>query len=318
MNQLECKALLTNELSKIITDDYILLDLPYFTNVGDVLIWQATLDILKKLPHRCLYSASIETYHKKNIPRDIIILFMGGGNYGDLWERHQLFRYKVLKDYPDNPIVQLPQSVCFQNSEKFMADIGIMDSHMGSIKFCLRDKKSYDTVRLNYHKVEALLLPDMVLSLDISRFCNNRQLKKEKGKGILFVRRQDSERNEPEGLMKKMPREIYESDWPTMVKTPKILQKFNLWIRILRKLHVGKHIICQFTDFYYRYHIKDAYIKSGIEFILPFHAVYSTRLHAAVLAHLLNKKVYMLDNSYGKCSGVYNLWLIDQANIHML
>ena len=38
--------LICNTLQELITDDYIFLDLPYYPNVGDVLIWEATLQLL--------------------------------------------------------------------------------------------------------------------------------------------------------------------------------------------------------------------------------------------------------------------------------
>lgn len=79
-----CKEKFKKSLFPLITNDYILLDLPYFTNVGDVLIWQSTLDLLKDINHKCIYSSSIETYQKQSLPQECIIIFMGGGNWGDL------------------------------------------------------------------------------------------------------------------------------------------------------------------------------------------------------------------------------------------
>ena len=79
-----CQNLLRKNLRELVQNDYILLDLPYFANVGDVLIWQSALDLLAELPFKCLYSSSIESYRKPKIGENVVILFMGGGNFGDL------------------------------------------------------------------------------------------------------------------------------------------------------------------------------------------------------------------------------------------
>lgn len=46
--------------------------------------------------------------------------------------------------------------------------------------------------------------------------------------------------------------------------------------------------------------------------------VVTDRLHVAIMAMHVGKEVYMLDNDYGKLSGVYELSLKDRANVHLL
>ena len=125
------KEIFEKNLFPLITNDYILLDLPYFTNVGDVLIWQSTLDLLKDIKYKCIYSSSIETYQKQSLPQEYIIILMGGGNWGDLWIRHHNFRRQILNDYPNNPIIQLPQSVFFKNPTYLQEDINLFPSIRG-------------------------------------------------------------------------------------------------------------------------------------------------------------------------------------------
>ncbi len=42
-------------------------------------------------------------------------MFTGGGNFGDLWTIEQQLREQVLSDFPDRRIVQLPQSLWFDD-----------------------------------------------------------------------------------------------------------------------------------------------------------------------------------------------------------
>ena len=46
--------------------------------------------------------------------------------------------------------------------------------------------------------------------------------------------------------------------------------------------------------------------------------VVTDRLHVAIMAMHVGKEVYMLDNDYGKLSGVYELSLQNRANVHLL
>ena len=53
------------------------------------------------------------------------IFIHGGGNFGDLWPEHQQFREMILQRYPDRPVIQLPQSIHFQDK----ANIAKVRSH---------------------------------------------------------------------------------------------------------------------------------------------------------------------------------------------
>lgn len=46
--------------------------------------------------------------------------------------------------------------------------------------------------------------------------------------------------------------------------------------------------------------------------------VVTDRLHVAIMAMHVGKEVYMLDNDYGKLSGVYEVSLKDRTNVHLL
>ena len=46
--------------------------------------------------------------------------------------------------------------------------------------------------------------------------------------------------------------------------------------------------------------------------------VVTDRLHVAIMAMHVGKEVYMLDNDYGKLSGVYEVSLKERANVHLL
>lgn len=306
--------MLHSAFQKLITRNYIFLDLPYYSNIGDVLIWEATLQLLKKTKHHCLYSCSIETYRKPRIGQDVILLFSGGGNFGDLWEKHQTFRHRVMEDFPNNPIVQLPQSVWFEDEDNLKRDIQHYNNHKASVTICTRDQQSFNIIQNNYLNVQPLLLPDMVLALDIDKVLRRNRLRILPGEGTLYFKRDDKE-------FAETPLNIVfdkVGDWPCRSYDIKWVRKYNDLVLRLERMNVPQKIRLKITNLYYKYIIKDAYLRNGIKFIMPYREVYATRLHAAILAWLLGKKTYMIDNTYHKCSGVYNLWLKDFENISLI
>lgn len=314
MNYYELKKKLESFFLENITADYMLLDLPYFSNIGDSMIWEATLDLLKNVNHKCLYSASSDTYQKKDgISTDVIILFMGGGNFGDIWKRHQDFRYRVMADYPDNPVIQLPQSVFFVSSENLKNDVTIFSKHRGSIMLCTRDEKSYELTKYNYPFAKSVLIPDLVLSLNVSKF----DFKLTHEKLNLFMKRNDCEAS-LNARYEKVPSDADIRDWPTMEKLHIYFKIYYVLQKCLKKINVSKRILDKFTDMYYFHILRQSYIKEGICMLAQYENIYTTRLHGAILGWLLGKNVYIIDNSYGKCSGVYDLWLNDQERIKVI
>lgn len=306
--------ILSSFIKENINNDYAFLDLPYYSNVGDVLIWEATLQLLCNVKCRCVYSCSVETYRKPKITKDTILLFSGGGNFGDLWEKHQRFRHKVMEDFPENPIVQLPQSVCFEDKENMLYDIQCYKNHRGKVCVCLRDQQSYDIISSNYTNVHSILLPDMVLSLDIGKVLRRNNIKLQKGDGTLYFKRDDKEFVDNHLCY---PYDA-EGDWPCRQEKIESISRYERLMGRLIRFRMPEKIRLKIARLYYRHIIKDAYLRNGINFLMPYKTIYATRLHAAILGALLGKQVYMIDNSYHKCSGVYNLWMKDFDNVVLL
>ena len=161
--------------------------------------------------------------------------------------------------------------------------------------------------------MKVLLLPDLVLAFNISKYAFAY-----KGKDVLFNKRCDSEAVSYDKF--QIPHNAETRDWPTMEKAPSAIKTYNKFIPFLKRIDnkFNTNLYRNITDNLYKRYFKNIIIRSGISFVNKYHTIYSTRLHVAILAALLNKKVYMIDNSYGKIKGVYNLWMKDLTNIEML
>ncbi|MDR0603310.1 MAG: polysaccharide pyruvyl transferase family protein [Bacteroidales bacterium] len=304
----ELKKLIEEALIPILHDDYIHLDLPYHPNIGDTLIWEGTKSFLKTLPYKCLYKASESTFRHKIIPESVIILLHGGGNFGDLWRIHQTFRLKIIKQYPNNKIIILPQTVHYENASTLKDDSIIMAEHK-NLTICARDRKSYKILKNNFFNT-ILLVPDMAFYMDQERL-NKYTVKPTKE--ILLLKRNDIElskkNNYHQYISEKGAIEIH--DWPTMEHNY-FVQK--VIFKLIELFFFPKNVVDKYAECIY----KPFLIRTGIQFISQYKYIYTTRLHVAILSILLQKPFTFFDNSYGKNSSFYDTWLSDIDTIKFI
>src|SRR5688572_4715000 len=84
-----------------------IIDPPDYPNVGDSAIFLGTLDFLRAFfpKTRVSYVAS-ESFSEecKGLIEDAsLLLFQGGGNFGDLWPHIHQFRLRILREFPRVP-----------------------------------------------------------------------------------------------------------------------------------------------------------------------------------------------------------------------
>ena len=301
----ELRTIIYNKLQFLIDGNYVLLDVPYYTNIGDTLIWEGTKHFLNNISHKCLYTASVETYKYRPLPPNTIILMQGGGNFGDLWRRHQDLRLKVVQAYPNNKIIILPQTVFYKDVAVFQEDTKIFNAHK-NLYICARDTNSLEFLQQSL-TCNLLLVPDMA-------FCiTNRVLQKysrKEGDRALFLKRNDPEFSEYDfnSYVTEDEAMLDICDWPTMV------QQFKAKT-YLDKLLWHKKRLGRIPDIYANWIFRPHQVKKGIEFVSQYKKVYTTRLHVAILSLLLGKEVIFFDNSYGKNSSFFDTWLKEVDNI---
>lgn len=293
--------LIDNNLKLSINHDYWLLNVPYHENVGDTLIWQGEADFLKGLPFKCKGSCSYNSTIPPNIAEDELILIHGGGNFGDLWEIPQDWQMNVVRQYPDNKIIFLPQTVWFKYEENLKRCAETLSKHK-NLTICARDKVSYGILK-KYFANEILLVPDMAFCIDMTRW-----KKPIATKDALLLKREDQELKEYQELDAiTLGRNMTICDW--LPFTEKCWQK-----TMFRRT---KKYLPPIYDWYARNIFRPYLINSGIQLIGSHKKIYSTRLHAAILSILLGKAedLTWFDNSYGKNSSFYETWLSDLAGI---
>lgn len=291
-----CKRLQTlirQSLTPLIPSDYLLLDLPYYSNIGDNLIWQGTEDFLKGLSCKCLGRHSRRTFKFRPIPKECTILLLGGGNFGDIWRSHQEFRLQVIESYPDNHIIILPQTIYYESEATFEEDVKRLNRHR-QLTVCVRDHHSAELLKQKGFQRQLLTLPDMAFCIDRETLLAK---KRAISRGSLLLLREDKEAPTGRIIGNHTHAEIEVRDWPNLIETRRAARRY-----------LRSHAAAE-SDAYFRTTFLPERIQEGVEFVSQYEKVYSTRLHVAILRLLLGLPVKLLDNSYGKNLSFYNTWL---------
>ena len=303
----ELRTLLFSTLLPLIDNNYILLDIPYYSNPGDTLIWEGTEQLLKNCPHKCLIKTAEECFDFPRLKKQTVILLQGGGNWGDLWSRHQEFRMRVIENYKDNKIIVLPQSIHYENLNNWDTDVLKLKQH-DNLHICVRDIPSFELLKSANLKY-TYLLPDMAFCIQ-----QNSLLKFVEpccGKKLL-VMRHDSESPKYDKLKIDINNPMLDvCDWPTMESYDHVQLYFY---RIYNRRKYGLHVL---TDFYADKILRTHIVKTAVKFISKYEYIYTTRLHVAILSVLLNKSFTLIDNSYGKNFNLYKTWLTDLNTIRL-
>lgn len=312
-NRIEAlRKLLEETLLPHITSDYVFLDLPYHPNVGDTLIAFAAKRLLKKSPFKCRYWSSGYTFDNRSISPDTLIIFNGGGNFGDLWKSFTVFRNRIILEHPNNRFLVLPQSVCYRDKNNLEEDIKVYSKCGSRITICARDKESYEFIKNNFVENNVLLVPDLAFYTD------NSILKSRTGNGKeLFLRRRDAE-FVPNSKYDIVPKCAETHDWPTMERFLRVHWKYLRMVELRRGFRWYPNFLLHIEDFIWQKLILPYYLKNGLNFVNRYDVIYTTRLHVAILGVLLNKQVHFFNNSYGKNYALYNTWLIDFPNIKIV
>lgn len=301
----ELRNIIDATLRPLINRDHMLLELPYHSNIGDCLIWEGERAFLSKLPIRCQGSFSLNS--KENCKdSSTILLLHGGGNFGDLYLNEREYKRRIISTYPNNPIIQLPQSVWYDNENLLKEDVELLGQHP-NLTICARDKWSYDFLKKHFSKNKILLVPDMAFYIDEKILSKYRNLSIS-GKKI-YIKRIDKEYVPSTGIDFKDDTTI--ADWPTFTKPLSSLKVLKR-IESVNK-HFGKWL--PFMNTIEGLFAEDIFLKdmtiAGLEFLSPYDTVITTRLHAMILATLLHKKVEYIDNSSGKLSAFVSTWFSD-------
>ena len=282
------------------------LDLPNQDNVGDSAIWLGERAVLRELGHDVVYASDRyghnQAHLQRALPRDGVVLFHGGGNFGDVWPGHHRFRLRVIEASADRPVVVLPQTVGFRSDESRAETGRILDDH-GGVRVMCRDARSVSDVQ-QLSSAPVVLVPDAAFALGV--------LPRSAPHGLspLWLARSDSERTGPP-LRAPSANSL---DWLSPAGTPghhaavKAFRRASLrWSPVGSRVSLASRVAAPA----YRLGLDRAAqqrVDFGIDLLSGAAVVITDRLHAHILCVLTGTPHVFVDTGYGKLTEFHRAW----------
>lgn len=277
---------------------YCLLDFPDHSNVGDSAIYAGELVLLEALTGRrpdyvCTYGSFDRARLEAACPEGTIFIH-GGGNFGDIWPAHQAFREAVMAALPHRRIIQLPQSLHFQDGAARDRCARAISAH-GDFHLWVRDAKSEEIAR-NAFDCAVELSPDSAFALGPLARRGAADV------DVLALLRTDVERVELDlAAFEAIDARVV--DWVDE-RRPTVLARGANRLRDL--IDGGLSAEAREERRYARRAM--ARVERGLRLLSQGRTVITDRLHAHILATLLDIPHVALDNMYGKIANYRAAW----------
>lgn len=287
----------------------VLVDFPNYPNVGDSAIWLGQLAVLRQLGVNVVASCDADGYHpgilRKRLRGSGKVLLQGGGNLGDEWQIHQELREAVVTDFPDVPVVQLPQSLHFNHATNLERARTVFDGHPDLTLLC-RDPHSLELAGREF-SASSRLCPDAAFGLGPlggRRRC---------GEGVLWLSRIDAERRGPRLMPPSGGHRT--ADWFSCARgDPDWTRSYRYERELLRRLGTATRErpalawpAAPALGLLQR-RMAGQRLSVGIRLLSSAAVVVSDRLHAHILCLLLGIPHVIVDTGYGKIRPFVQAW----------
>jgi len=266
-----------------------LTNLPIHWNLGDNFIWLG-----EKLVFHSLGRSPIETSSESETNLTLLqthlwggtIFVQGGGNFGDIWRHYTVFMLEVIKKFPNNPVIFLPQSMHYWNATIAIEDAKIFNQH-SQLLMLMRDMESIEAAKKFFPKVNVKFCPDMAFA--IGPLLSN----SEPVIDILWLIRTDKESalnpdqlQEAHALLSSAG--LVHETWDFPIEPNK--SPWN-WTA------VGADFTITWPN---RGDRASAFTQLAVSAFSRARWIITDRLHATILSLLMGKPHIYLDNNYGK------------------
>jgi exopolysaccharide biosynthesis predicted pyruvyltransferase EpsI len=255
-----------------------LVDFPSYANVGDSAIWLGQLEFLRTRQVDLVYTCDVHDYRRDKLARrlgDGVVLLTGGGGFGDRYFDHQRLREQVVADFPDHPVVQLPQSIDFHDAALAERAAERLRSH-GGLTLLVRDHASRR--RAQQLGLPSTLCPDAAFALPrLTRSV-------EPSSKLVWLSRSDGEKAVDPG------QEVDAIDW---------LRDRPL-DRVLHRVPYGRERL--------RERLASGRLRRGLRTLSRGRVVVTDRLHGHILSLLLGIPHVVLDTANLKMRHFVETW----------
>nr|WP_241742029.1 polysaccharide pyruvyl transferase family protein [Microbacterium yannicii] len=293
--------------------DIALIDAPNQRNVGDSLIWAGEIAYFQKLGLRIRYICDLWSYDPAGLRRAMpegVVLFHGGGNFGDLWPGHQILREKVARDLTDYRVVQLPQSIYFADDARAAEANAILGGHP-DFHVLIRDSLSITRAAEQLPDVTISFCPDMALGWTAPASTSDAAAASDR---VVVIARADKEASSGLDTVDAawLPgRETHVTDWAELSAVSRrwrFYRNLSLCTRFYAKVRkrirfLPVRLPNRFAQWVIT-GINDVNVSNAVHLYDGSRAVVTDRLHAHILAVLMGIPHVVLDNNYQKVSQI--------------
>jgi pyruvyl transferase EpsO len=288
-----------------------LVDFPNHENSGDSLIFLGQLRYLERAGVKVDYIADGSRYNPSDLRAlvpDGPILIQGGGNFGDRWDYMQALRERVIADFPERRIVQLPQGIDFGEGPKLVQAQKVLDAHP-DLTLLIRDHAGVERTRKLFPKAKVLFCPDMafgygkVPSGDVSV-------------DAVVLRRNDSESVQVVDRFTMQPSVSHiDLDWGLTGFAKLVSKALHIPGALAKRLPSLALLLYPVQHRAY-VAIAENNVRHAVRILGRGRLIVTDRLHASVLAALMGKPVVAMDNANGKVSAIIRDYLGGMPDVH--
>ena len=286
-----------------INEPYGLVDFPNHGNIGDSAIWLGEATMLQAIYGQAPSYVSTAAQDVAEIGRFLksgTLFLHGGGNFGDLWPLHQLYREHILEAYPHLQIIQLPQSIHFSDPSAIASTQRAIGRHQNFL-LMVRDTASLGFARQHFD-CPVQLVPDCALGIDMSHFP-----KAGSGFGIRCLFRTDKEMREDAVSAPKLFKDLPVEDWIGLNTAPPKFQSqiWRVW-RHTERLPSKKHWMHKRISRLNQ--LAENRVGQGFSQLAQAKVIVTDRLHGHIMSSLLKRPHVVIDNFYGKIGSYIDTW----------
>ncbi|WP_068151965.1 polysaccharide pyruvyl transferase family protein [Rhodococcoides corynebacterioides] len=277
-----------------------LLDHPHYFNAGDHLIYSGTPAYLNALGCSVDHVCAPHTYDAELLEQLVPsgpILLLGGGNFGDRWPMHQWFRERVVADFPHRRIVQLPQSFDFTDAGALAATRSIYEEHP-DLTVLVRDREGAERTAEAFPTTAVRFCPDLAFGATVTAPA-------EPEVDIVVLARRDAEAVERPPALRPDEEQVdwslgasANAQWWASAAIEAGVWRLP-WLR--RRVHPIARVV---MDHRTAMNLDAACARPGRGRV-----VVTDRMHGGVLAALLGRPVFLVDNVNKKVSAIVRDYL---------
>ncbi len=282
------------------------IDIPMYMNIGDHLIAHGTFKFLEENQVNIVRATSLYCFRESWIDETDVLLFGGGGNFGDLYYEHHAVRRNIIQKALEKGkiVVVLPQSIWYQDDLRRLEDRLLFKDNRNFHLFT-RDEQSYDIGRTLSSNV--YLVPDMAHHIYNELMEISKKVKIQRD--VMYFLR-----NDKEAISHRDSEDLSSVDWCDLLRAAKYSKKLS---KVYKLYHTFKryHVECLDMKLKLWRRVSWCVVKECAFEFSKYQSVVTDRLHGMIFTVLLNRNVYVIDNSYEKLSNYQKLWLDNDPTV---